>query len=200
MPLGPFSSAESLHNFIEEVVRPNRQMMLYAVIDKTWPPTSLDNEGVLAGFLAYTNTSLVNQSTEIAYVITLPPFQRTHVTSNAVGLLLNFALNTTAEGGLGLRRVQWQTSTVNHASIQAAEKFGFIKEGVLRWDRVFPGGRPKGKQGSGRHGPPGANDDDLARDTVLLSMCWDDWFIHGKKEQVARRMAGQGTVATSKSL
>ena len=171
-------------------------MILYAVIDKTRPPTCVDSEGALAGFLSYTNTSVVDQSTEIGYVITLPPFQRTHVTSNAVGLLLNFALNTTAEGCLGLRRAQWLTSTANKASIRTAERFGFVKEGVLKWHRVFPGGESRGKQGNGKNGFPGANDDDLGRDTVELSMCWDDWFTYGKKQQVARRMAGQGIVAT----
>ena len=197
MPVGPFTSTDSfLTDFIEGVVRPNHQMILYAVIDKTRPPTSVDKEGALAGFLSYLNTSPVNQSIEIGYILTLPPFQRTHVTSNAVGLLLNFALNTTVEGCLGLRRVQWRTSTANNASMRAAEKFGFQKEGVLRWESIFPGGRSKGKQGNGRHGPPGANDGDLARDTVVFSICWDDWFVSGKKEQVARRMAGQGAVPT----
>ena len=197
MPIGPFPSTELFFTeFIEGIVRPNCHMMLYAVIDKTRPPTSVDMEGALAGFLAYTGASVVHQSTEIACVVILPPFQRTHVTSNAVGLLLNFALNTTAEGCLGLRRVQWRASTANPASVQVAEKFGFVTEGVLRWHRVFPGGRSQGKQGNDKHGPPGADDDDLAGDAVQLSMCWDDWFIHGKKEQVARRMAGQDVVAT----
>ena len=179
-------------------MRPNRQMILYAVIDKTQPPTSVDKEGALAGFLSYLNTSPVNQSIEIGWILTLPQFQRTHITSNAVGLLLNFALNTTDDGGLGFRRVQWRTSTANNASIQAAEKFGFVMEGVTRWDSIIPTGKSRGKQGNGKYGPPGSSDDDLARDTVVLSMCWDDWFIYGKKEQVARRMAGQSAVTNKK--
>ena len=187
----PSVSTESfITGFIENTVRPNRQMVLYAVIDKTRPPTSVDKEGALAGFLAYLNMSPANQSTEIGYVITLPQFQRTHVTSNAVGLLLNFALNTTAEGCLGLRRVQLRTSMANYTSIRTAEELGFVKEGVLRWDPVFS--EKAEKQSNGRDDLPRATQGDLARDTVLFGMCWDDWFIHGRKEQVAKRMAGQG--------
>ena len=195
MPLGQFISTELFSsNFIEGFVRPNHQMMLYTVIDKTQPQTSVDKEGALAGFLSYINMSQIHQTTEIAYVVILPRFQCTHVTSNAVGLLLNFALNTTSEGCLGLRRVQWQTSTTNNTLMRVAEEFGFVKEGVLRWERDFPGGRSKRKQGNGIHSSPGANDGDLIRDSVVFSMCWDDWFVHGKKEQVARRMAGQSPV------
>lgn len=183
MPLGPFASpADFTVNFFDVVVRPNPTMTFYAVIDKTRPPAE-DSEGALAGILAYMNTSTVNQSTEIGFVITFPPFQRTHVTSNAVGLLLQYALDPPAKGGLGMRRVQWQTSSANGASMLAAERMGFKKEGVLRWDRVFYGGGSKGKQGNGKQVPKG-DGEDLGRDTVVYSICWDDWEEGGREKMV----------------
>jgi len=169
-------------------------MLLYAVIDKTQSSSMVDKEGALAGIISYLATSTINQSTEIGWVITLPPFQRTHVTSNAVGLLLNLALSPPAEGGLGFRRVQWMTSSANHKSIRTAERMGFLKEGVLRWDRVYPGGKTKGKQDNGKslqsQGTEGHfNENDLGRDSVVFSICWDDWFDEGKREHVIRTMA-----------
>ncbi|KAJ6262570.1 Tyrosine--tRNA ligase [Drechslerella dactyloides] len=196
-PVGPFDSAQSfVSDFIETSVRPRNDMALYTVIDKTKSANAhngIDKEGVLAGLIAYIGTSPINLCTEIGFVITLPPFQRTHVTSNAVGLLLNFALNSPEEGGLGFRRVQWMASSVNHRSIGTAEKMGFTKEGIIRWDRLYPGGGKKGKQSSGKkllfHGRvTHMNEDDLGRDSVMLSMCWDDWYLEGKKEHVNRRM------------
>lgn len=203
VPMGPFPSAQSfIADFIEGYVRPNTGMLLYAIIDKTKPGNDkVDPEGALAGYLSLLNTSTANQSTEIGWVMILPPFHRTHVTSNACGLLLNLALNSPSEGGLGLRRVQWQTSSANSASIATAKKLGFTYEGTLRWDRVYQGGKMKGKADNGKSlrlrnggGEGHLNEDDVGRDTVVLSMCWDDWYHDDKREFVRKRMAVEGDV------
>lgn len=149
--------------------------MLYAVIDKTHPPSAEDGSGVLAGLLAYLNSSALDLSTEIGFVVTLPPFQRTHVTSNAIGLLLQYALEPESSGALGLRRVQWQCNSMNQASRRTAARMGFRLEGILRWERLFPQGRVLEKVGNGRDLPPGTNANDLGRDTVMHGLCWDDW-------------------------
>ena len=179
---GPFSAEQELHDYIEKIARPDRGTILFAVIDKTRNRSREDDEGAIAGMIAYKNTSTANLSTEISYVITLPPFQRTHVASNAVGLLLQYALEPPSNGGLGLRRVQWQANSLNVASLRTAEKMGFKMEGILRWDRIFHDGKARGKTGNGRD-PPEGSEDDLGRDTVLLSHCWDDWE-QGEREKV----------------
>lgn len=104
LPHGPYYSTQIfVSEFIEDFIRPNTGILLYTVIDKTQPASGIDKDGALAGLIVYINTSPLNQSTEIGIVITLPPFQRTHVTSNAIGLLLNFAFTRPGENGLGLR-------------------------------------------------------------------------------------------------
>ncbi|EGX50054.1 hypothetical protein AOL_s00076g405 [Orbilia oligospora ATCC 24927] len=194
-PVGPFESAENFDtDFIDKIVRPKTDMLLYAVIDRCKPPTLADKDGALAGLIAYLGTSPANLCTEIGFVVTLPQFQRTHVTSNAVGLLLKLALDSPNEGGLGFRRVQWMTSSVNHPSIKTAEKMGFTKEGVIRWDRLYPGGANTGKESNGKpldvDGKVGhMNGRDLGRDSVMFSMCWDDWYLSGMREHVNERMA-----------
>ncbi|KAI4181280.1 MAG: hypothetical protein L6R41_006705, partial [Letrouitia leprolyta] len=115
---GPFTSVDDfLNDFIYATVEPDRGFQLYAIIDKTRPtshPTN-DPSGALAGMICYLDSSAENLSTEIGWVVILPAFQRTHVTSNAVGLLLHYALDTPEQGGLRLRRVQWHANSVNEA-------------------------------------------------------------------------------------
>jgi RimJ/RimL family protein N-acetyltransferase len=106
--------------------------------------------------------------TLIAFVITLPPFQRTHVTTNAIGLLLMYALDLPPYG-LGLRRVQWQANRLDTKSIGIAQKFGFKLEAILRWDgRVLPASKASVVDGGGeREGDPRPGT--VGRDTAVLA-------------------------------
>ncbi|KIJ19607.1 hypothetical protein PAXINDRAFT_96888 [Paxillus involutus ATCC 200175] len=191
LPFGPFTSAPSLtQEVIQGRIALNRGTFLYAIIDKTRTPTpdAPPSPADFAGTIGYLNTSPANLSIEIGFIIILPPFQRTHVTTNAVGLLLRYALNlpTASPPGLGLRRVQWQADEANDASTRVAERMGMKREGVLRWHRILPGG--KGKAGNGekiREGDPKPGT--LGMHTLMLAICWDDWE-DGTKEKVAQLM------------
>ncbi|KAF9467591.1 hypothetical protein BDZ94DRAFT_1248489 [Collybia nuda] len=116
----------------------------------------------------------------------LPAFRRTHVTSNAIGLLLHYTLDLSTAGGLGLRRVVWMASVINGPSIGAAERMGFKREAVLRWALVLPEGKEQGNGRERRKGDPRENL--VGRDTVVLAICWDDWE-NGGEEQVNAIMA-----------
>jgi RimJ/RimL family protein N-acetyltransferase len=155
-------------------LHPNKGIAMFAVYDKTGVAATGDPEGVLAGIMGYTNTSAPNLSTEIAWVLTSPRFQRTHVTSHAIGLLLHYALDLPSDGGLGLRRVEWRTSTLNEGSLRAAERMGFKRDGHFRWAMVLP--QSAGKTGNGRPRRAGdPREDNAGRDTVSLAVCWDEW-------------------------
>lgn len=104
----------------------------------------------------------------------LPRFQRTFVATNANGLAISYLLDPPPRG-LALRRVQWQANAANERSVNAAKRLGFEFEGVVRWQRVLPSGKPHNgvpenelpevmgkKMGPGRH-------------TALLAICWDEW-------------------------
>ncbi|KAK4031202.1 putative N-acetyltransferase [Parachaetomium inaequale] len=189
MPLGPFATPS---DFVSQCLtawpQQVRDCLILAIIDKTRPPSPEDAEGALAGMVAFLRTSATHLSTEIGGIVILPAFHRTHVTTNAVGLMLRCALGGAQDGGLGLRRVVWQASTMNAASIRVAERLGFRREGVLRWHYVFRNGLARHKVGNGRPLPPGSEEGDLGRDTVVLSLCWDDWE-GGVREHVERAMA-----------
>ncbi|OIW25532.1 acyl-CoA N-acyltransferase [Coniochaeta ligniaria NRRL 30616] len=189
MPLGPFATqAEFVEQFLQKTSGQNPEWLTLVVIDKTRSPSSADEEGELAGMMTFMNTSARHLSTEIGCIVVLPEYHRTHVTTNAVGLMLQCALSDPADGGMGLRRVQWTASSMNQASIRVAERMGFRREGVLRWHYVFRGGLQAGKVGTGRVLPQGSPEDDLGRDTVVLGLCWDDWQ-NGAKEVVQKAMS-----------
>jgi len=159
--------------------------VFFAIHDKTRPSSAFEKGvgggGSFAGTIALINTSIPDLSTEVGVVVIFPDYQRTHVLSNAAGLLIQYCLNLpsdVAAPGIGYRRVQWLANSENVRSIQAAERLGFQKEGTIRWHRVLPegkegmksrGGDPIGEVGPGRH-------------TVVLGICWDDWISGANKK------------------
>ncbi|KAJ7100827.1 acyl-CoA N-acyltransferase [Mycena belliarum] len=166
---GPFASAEDLLTTLVDRVTADPASLLFAVFHK-----KAQGGPALAGIIGLFETSPESLATELAFLITLPQFQRTHITSNAIGLLLRWTLDTPAAGGLGLRRVAWKANARNTKSVRAAERMGFRKEGVLRWESVLPAWKTEVANGGGvREGDPVPGG--LGRDTVLLSVCWDDW-------------------------
>lgn len=96
-----------------------------------------------------------------------PAYQRTHVTTNAIGLLLAWCLDPPSAGGLGLRRVQYQTNEENQASMRTAERMCFAFELVQKYRRVVKGGDCH---------------------SAMLAMTWEDWRENGVREKVLAMM------------
>lgn len=86
-------------NFAKGIIQPDHGMQLYAIIDLTQPSTN-DPAVALAGIIALQSTSVVHKRTEIGYVAILPECQRTHVTTNSVGLMLQHAFEKPDNGGI----------------------------------------------------------------------------------------------------
>ncbi len=105
------STAEFLH-FVESYIRRDPSGVLFAIIDKTQPSTDPRvPAGRIAGVIGWLYASTKNRSLEMGPVIVLPAFQRTFVSANAIGLLLQYVLDVPAAGGLGFRRVAWSAHT-----------------------------------------------------------------------------------------
>lgn len=64
--------------------------------------------------------------------------------------------------------------------MRVAEKMGFVKEGVLRWQHVHRNGTARGKVGNGRGVPRGCSEGDLGRDNMIYGLCWDSWEDGGR--------------------
>lgn len=160
--------------------------LMFVVIDKTRPYVN-GLSGAVAGQLSLMKTITSNLTTEIGFVVTLPQYQRTHVTSNAVGLLLKYALNSPSDPitpGLGFRRVDWRAHSWNLPSIAAAKRLGFVEEGKLRWFVLLPSGK------EGNDPRPEDENQCKGRHTTFLAMCWDEWDEKGREvveKQMQRR-------------
>jgi len=155
--------------------------LLLAIIDRTKGNDGQDLEASLAGMIAFLRSSAIHRVVEIGMVVVLPEFQRTHVSSHAVGLMLKYALDPPSKGGAGYRRVSWVCAPENKASQRTAARMGFKLEGLMRWYRILGSGKTgnevdgeRGK-GNGMHG-------------MLLSLCWDDWE-HGGRDVVETQMS-----------
>lgn len=175
---------------LEVSFRQNPNNLFFAIIDKTKPDDFPElpelGGGGLAGMLGLINSSAPNLITEIGFVAILPAFQRTHIATHAVGLLMQYCLElpTSPMRGLGLRRVEWRAHEKNIPSARLAARMGFRREGVLRWHWVLPPplARDGEKPGKGDQWP-----DNYGRHTLLLSVCWDDWE-GGVKDIVQKNM------------
>ncbi|KAI0272399.1 acyl-CoA N-acyltransferase [Gloeopeniophorella convolvens] len=177
----PFRSddLDALLAKIELEVRRAPGNVLLAIIDKT---RGSSGDGSMAGVIALTGTSRAHLSTEIDWVVVFPAFQRTHVATHTVGLLLRLCLEPPPRGH-GLRRVQWIAAPENAPSVAAARRMGFALEGTLRWVHVLPEGKLGAKLV--RAGDPGAWAP--GKHSVVLAMCADDWEAGGR-ERVRRLM------------
>ncbi|KAJ7625910.1 acyl-CoA N-acyltransferase [Roridomyces roridus] len=178
---GAFTSTDDvISTVLEGGMNNNPSIALFAVIDK-----ATDS---LAGTIGMLDTSPVHLCAEIGFVITFQKFQRTYVTTDAIGLLLHWMLDTPEQGGLGLRRASWRTNACNEKSVRAAQRMGFQMEGLRRWSRVLPEWKTEadgGKSERPREGDPKPNC--LGADSVVLGLCWDDWE-GGVREQVDKAM------------
>lgn len=102
--------------------------------------------------------------------------------------MLHYVLDA-KPSGLNMRRVQWQANSCNETSIKAAQALGFKIEGVLRWERVLPEGKKGTIEVDGAPGlnPSGEGALGPGRHSVMLGLCWDDWF-DGDRESLDRRL------------
>jgi RimJ/RimL family protein N-acetyltransferase len=166
------TEADFMREFYDKHINASPEDCLYAIFDKVTAAGKEDDNNY-AGTIALSATNPVNAVTEIGVLI-FPEFQRTHVATNAIGLMLLWTLDPPSAGGLGLRRVEWKTHAENTASRRAALRIGFEFEGILRWQRVFPGGKfalpveALEKRNGTKGEVPG-------RHTAIFSIVWDEW-------------------------
>jgi RimJ/RimL family protein N-acetyltransferase len=167
------AEVDFIREFYDKHISASSEDCLYAIFDKVTAPGKENSYSNYAGIVALSATNPVNAVTEIGVII-FPAFQRTHVATNAIGLLLLWTLDPPSAGGLGLRRVEWKTHAENAGSRRAALRMGFESEGIARWERVFPRGKVAlsvealEKRNGTKGELPG-------RHTAIFSIVWDEW-------------------------
>ncbi|OCF37015.1 hypothetical protein I317_02662 [Kwoniella heveanensis CBS 569] len=139
---------------------------------------------VFAGIVGLIAANYGAMIAEPGYIMILSKFHRTHVQTHATGLLMHRIFDHPSQGGLGLRRCQWITTTLNLPSQNAAKRLGYTYEGVLRCMRVLP----PGKEGA-REGRQGVrNADHQVRDDWYSSVTWYEWE-ESVREHIDKLMA-----------
>lgn len=138
MPIGPFSDVDAFTTVMKSFIA-NPAMRAFAILSSS--PAHLSNktmsdEETAISLITYLNIVPSNQSLEIGYVLFAPTLQRTTIATEAIYLLMKWAIE---EGGYA--RVEWKANAFNEPSRRAALRLGFMSEGVFRKHMIVKGRR-----------------------------------------------------------
>jgi RimJ/RimL family protein N-acetyltransferase len=125
LPYGPFESQESFTGWLEARAATD-DPLFYALVDR--------GAGVAQGMASYLRMDLANGVIEIGHIWFAPVMQRTRQATEAIFVLARHAFDD-----LGYRRLEWKCDSLNAQSRRAAERFGFVFEGVFRRHMVVKG-------------------------------------------------------------
>ena len=125
LPYGPFASKDDFMRWLRAHAS-TADPLAFAVVDR---------DGRAARGIA-TFMSIVPDHgvIEIGHIWLSPSLQRTRQATEAIYLMSRHAFDD-----LGNRRLEWKCDAANAASRRAAERFGFVYEGVFRQHRMVKG-------------------------------------------------------------
>jgi RimJ/RimL family protein N-acetyltransferase len=90
--------------------------------------------GAACGMASYLNIVPKNGSIEIGHIWLAPALQRTCAATEALFLLMRYAMDD-----LAYRRLEWKCDALNEPSRRAARRFGFRFEGIFHRHMVIKG-------------------------------------------------------------
>ena len=125
MGYGPFSSRDAMAAHVAEFAS-QHDPMAWAV-----RPVST---GVVSGWLTLMDIQPKHAAIELGHIWFSPRMQRTRAGTEAMFLLMRLAMDD-----LGYRRLVWKCNALNAPSRRAADRLGFVSEGVLRSAAVVKG-------------------------------------------------------------
>lgn len=125
MFMGPFDNKESFFDWLTPLEH-SRDPLFFAIIDPT--------TGQAVGIASYMRIVPQMGVIEIGNFLFSSKLQKTPAATEAIHLMLKHAFET-----LGYRRCEWKCDSLNHPSRRAAERLGFIYEGLFRQAIVYNG-------------------------------------------------------------
>jgi RimJ/RimL family protein N-acetyltransferase len=90
--------------------------------------------GQAVGIAALTEIRPAMRAVEVGHIVYSPALQRTPLGTEAQYLLARYVFET-----LGYRRYEWKCDALNARSRQAALRYGFVFEGILRQQMIAKG-------------------------------------------------------------
>jgi RimJ/RimL family protein N-acetyltransferase len=122
---GPFESQSAFTVWLDARAVSD-DPLFYALVDRA--------AGLARGMASYLRMDLPNGVIEIGHIWFAPVMQRTRQATEAIFVLARHAFDD-----LGYRRLEWKCDSLNAPSRRAAERFGFVYEGVFRQHMVVKG-------------------------------------------------------------
>jgi len=125
MGYGPFGSEAEYRTWAESVAGDGDPLFM----------TILDAEnGKAAGVASYLRVQVEMGVVEVGHIAYSPALQRTRAATEAMYLMMARVFDE-----LGYRRYEWKCDALNAASRKAAERLGFVYEGIFRQALVYKG-------------------------------------------------------------
>lgn len=125
IPKGPFSTLEGYKGQLNEFRQSQSSQFYVIVCNKTKE---------LLGSIGLISIHPEHRTMEIGYVMFSQKMQRTCAGTDTIYLLLRTAFDTHQ-----YRRVEWKCNNLNEKSKSAAQRYGFVFEGVFRQHYIIRG-------------------------------------------------------------
>ena len=125
LPYGPFASRDDFLRWLERHASTS-DPLAFAILDRS--------AGAARGIATFMSLVPEHGVIEIGHIWLSPQLQRTRQATEAI-----FVMSRHAFEALGNRRLEWKCDAANEPSRRAAERFGFVFEGVFRKHRVIKG-------------------------------------------------------------
>lgn len=121
---GPFATLEDFTAWLSPR-ETSTDPLFFAIVDEA--------TGRAVGIASYLRIDPANGVIEVGHLAFSPLLQRTRAATEAMYMMMKHAF------GLGYRRYEWKCDAQNAASRRAAERLGFIFEGIFRQAAVYKG-------------------------------------------------------------
>ena len=125
LPYGPFASKGEFGAWLEQHAA-TQDPLAFAIIDRA--------AGAARGIATLMSIVPEHGVIEIGHIWLSPHLQRTRQATEAIFVMSRYAFDE-----LGNRRLEWKCDAANAPSRRAAERFGFVFEGVFRQHRIVKG-------------------------------------------------------------
>ena len=125
LPYGPFGSRDDFLRWLRAHAS-TADPMAFAIVDRA--------AGRALGITTLMSIVPEHGVIEIGHIWLSPALQRTRQATEALFLQARYAFDA-----LGNRRLEWKCDAANGPSRRAAERFGFVFEGVFRQHRIVKG-------------------------------------------------------------
>ena len=125
MPDGPYQDVAPFRDAIARKVASD-DPLFFAILDKP--------SGRAVGHAALMRVDAANRVVEVGNIMFGAPLQRTVGATESMALLAGHVFD-----GLGYRRYEWKCNALNAPSRRAAERLGFLFEGIFQQHMIVKG-------------------------------------------------------------